>query len=603
MSFAYLINWQRTISGRDVKLANGNVASRILPIKIHDLDNEDNVILESELGGVLRAVDFIYRSPGVNRPLAITDNPDKNQNKTFYRDQVNKVANAVKEIVTALKKPSQNVRATGTKQTVTQHRQNKRLQSISLVILIIVIAGYFLHQQWTTNNEQPTLGKSIAVLPFVNLSNDAEQEYFSDGITEDIINLLAKLPNIKVIGPASAFYFKGRNEDSKVIGEKLGVGQLLQGSVRKEGNKIRVITYLINAQDGALLWSETYNRELEGILELQDDISKSLVNALQIKWLGKTGSDSSVVNPAAYAAYLQGRFYYEKNPSQTKTEDTNRAISYFKKSIELDSSFVLPLAYLTFSYLRVATTNRSAEFLEAKRCSNRALRLDGNSTRALIAAGDIAQSEYNLKLAKLYTDKALSKEPRDPFVLRNACGTYMFLNQPDKAIEYGKKSLLLDPFNFVAQYSLFQAYRNSGRYAESLKLFSQFQELGNPSFTNENRKYYEGLLLIDKGKAKEVIETFDDTHLEVKARAYLKLGLNDKAKELINKINDGHPPYGHQIALLYSSGQNSEEVRKWLEYSYAHGEFGFVYIVSNARNQQYWRESWFKELEKKVLMP
>jgi hypothetical protein len=163
--------------GRDIKLAGGNVASRILPIKIHELDEEDKSLLENELGGVLRSIEFIYKASGVNRPLKPNDERVENLNHTYYRDQVNKIANAIKEIIGGLKNPS----------------------------LSIVIPTWKDSSPVSRSNPEPF--ESIAVLPFANMSSDPEQEYFSDGISEEIINMLAQVPGLKVAGRTSAFSF------------------------------------------------------------------------------------------------------------------------------------------------------------------------------------------------------------------------------------------------------------------------------------------------------------------------------------------------------------------------------------------------------------
>ena len=129
------------------------------------------------------------------------------------------------------------------------------------------------------------LDKSIAVLPFVNMSNDPNQEYFSDGLSEGLLNLLSKIPELKVIGRTSSFSFKGKNEDLSVIGEKLGVAHILEGSVQKEGNKIRVTAQLIRTADGFHLWADKYDRDLKGIFKLQDEIAGAVVKQLKLKLL------------------------------------------------------------------------------------------------------------------------------------------------------------------------------------------------------------------------------------------------------------------------------------------------------------------------------
>ncbi len=162
---------------------------------------------------------------------------------------------------------------------------------ISIIVVALLIAGYFLKNFFTTQksnqniNTSEAIDKSIAVLPFVNMSDDKEQEYFSDGLSEELLNLLAKVPELKVIGRTSSFAFKGKNEDLRSIAQKLGVAHLLEGSVRKDGNKIRVTAQLIKANDGSQLWRDSYDRDLKSIFQLQDEIAKIVVQQLKLKLL------------------------------------------------------------------------------------------------------------------------------------------------------------------------------------------------------------------------------------------------------------------------------------------------------------------------------
>ncbi|MCE2956877.1 MAG: hypothetical protein LW841_06955, partial [Flammeovirgaceae bacterium] len=178
--------------GRDIRLSNGNVASRILPIKIHDLDAEDQAILEKELGGALRAVEFIFKSAGVNRPLHASDKREENFNRLFYRDQINKVANAIKEITNGMRNP-------GIRNVVSLKNSTNQ----------------------TVAEENEGSNKSIAVLPFTNLSQDAAQEYFADGITENILNQLALNSTLRVISRTSIARYKNSGKAVPEIAREL----------------------------------------------------------------------------------------------------------------------------------------------------------------------------------------------------------------------------------------------------------------------------------------------------------------------------------------------------------------------------------------------
>ncbi len=191
------------------------------------------------------------------------------------------------------------------------------------------------------SNHEPF--ESIAVLPFSNMSSDPEQEFFSDGISEEIINMLAQVPGLKVAGRTSAFSFKGKNQDLRLIGEQLNVNHILEGSVRKSGNKIRITAQLIKVADGYHLWSEKYDRELEDIFDIQDEISIAILNAIKIKLFG--AAKEAVLkkytdNPEAYQLYLQGRFYINKLAS---ADGLNKAIEYFKAAIKIEPDYALSL--------------------------------------------------------------------------------------------------------------------------------------------------------------------------------------------------------------------------------------------------------------------
>ena len=326
--------------GRDIKLSNGNVASRILPVRIHDLDVEDKSLVEAELKAVLRPIDFIYKSSGVNRPLKSNDDKTENLNHTYYRDQINKVANAVKEIITALKHPA--TKAIENKKKVSSSNKpasfpKKRVAIAVICLMILLVPAYsFSRFRRGANEEVAKIDKSIAVLPFADMSPHHDQEFFGDGVAEEIINALTQVNDLKVIARSSSFQFKGKNEDLMNIGEKLKVATVLQGSVRKSNNKLRITAQLIKTSDGVQLWSKTFDRSPDDIFKVQDEIARAVVDGLKITLSNDLKSTSQASkNNEAYNLYLQGRYLYERSGQRA---DTENALSYFTRSIQIDSS-------------------------------------------------------------------------------------------------------------------------------------------------------------------------------------------------------------------------------------------------------------------------
>src|SRR5664280_1889314 len=246
--------------GRDIRLAGGNVASRILPVKIHDLDEEDKKLLENELGGVLRSIEFIYREAGVNRPLKPYDDAKENLNRTNYRNQVNKVANSIKEIITAIKKPNQQDRGISREVSKPKPESPKKLKPkiirASLLVLVLIAFGYFFVPKLSKNSD--LVEKTIAVLPLRNLSNDTTQLLFYDGFMEDILNNLQKVKSFTVRPRTSSYQYRDTKKSTSIIGRELSVNYLVWGSVGREGNNLKIRVTLTDAKADKQVWSKDY---------------------------------------------------------------------------------------------------------------------------------------------------------------------------------------------------------------------------------------------------------------------------------------------------------------------------------------------------------
>src|SRR5437868_11392055 len=223
---------------------------------------------------------------------------------------------------------------------------SKRKFAAFIIGVAMIAAGLFAYQFLRAPKSTTALGasnKSIAVLPLLNESGDPKDEYFSDGLSEELIAALAQIRELKVIGRSSSFRFKERKEESKTIGEKLGVTSLLEGTVRKQGERVRIVAELINAADGIELWTRTFDRELKDIFAVQQEIAAAVASSLKVTLLGgneRPSTDSATQNIEAHNAYLLGHYHFQRR----NIEDYRKAVSHFDEAIRLDPQYALAYA-------------------------------------------------------------------------------------------------------------------------------------------------------------------------------------------------------------------------------------------------------------------
>jgi TolB-like protein/lipoprotein NlpI len=336
--------------GRNVKLRNGNVASRILPIKIHDLDSGDLELLETELGGKLRAIEFIYREPGVNRPLKVSDKKADNQNHTDYSNQINKVANAIKEIITAIQSPEQPKAAAVPPTKISQPSKpaNKKFGIATLVIVLLLVAGYFLYQKTGPAGGNDNSSRSIAVMPFENMSGEADA-YFTKGVTEDILTQISKIGGLRVLSRFTLKDYDAKGKSIQEIGKELGVDYLLTGSIRREGDNLRIACQLVQVNPEKETWAENFDKRMDDVFAIQHDVAMQVAKYLKTTLSPEQKNNIAQIpteNITAYNYYLKGREEYSKlEPAAMKV-----AIGYFKEALALDPDFALALAGLADAY-------------------------------------------------------------------------------------------------------------------------------------------------------------------------------------------------------------------------------------------------------------
>ncbi|HTF20906.1 MAG TPA: hypothetical protein VK658_22685 [Chryseolinea sp.] len=412
--------------GLKIKLANGNVASRILPVCIHDLEAEDKRLLEAELGGPVRGVEFIYRSTGVVRPLKSIEEDNKaNINHTFYRDQINKVARAVKELIIGIQNPiisPGEIRIVKAPNSIkASSRKKYGLLASAIILLGIVSFGYYYLGGFGIKFASAA-DKSIAVLPFVNMSNDPEQDYFSDGISEDILNHLTKIADLKVKSRTSTLQYKGTQKAITEIGDELAVGNVVEGSVRRIGNKIRVVVQLIDAKTDVRLWSESYDREVKDVLALQSEIAIEIANALEAKLTEterKNIQKESSQNAVAYDYFLrarEGRFWFNGSKAELET-----IIQMVNRAIKLDPNFSQAYALKARAWYNLRTFGITQKLWQdsALYYSSKAIATDPSSPDGYIVQANVFRYLGKIKEAEEATFNAYQLAPNNADALRS----------------------------------------------------------------------------------------------------------------------------------------------------------------------------------------
>src|SRR5213595_255530 len=374
-----------------------------------------------------------------------------------------------------------------------------------LVAAMAVAVPFYWHRNLTTSSPPE---KSIAVLPFLDLSETKDQEYFCDGMSEEILEALAKVEGLRVVARTSSFSFKGKSVNARKVGEKLNVENVLEGSLRREGNRVRVTAELINTRSGFHLWTETYDRQLEDVFALQDEITRSIVDALKIK-LAVSLPAHEQRNIEVYDLYLQGLYFSNKSSE----EDLRRALSFFQRAVEKDPTFarawtgiskvwyfladvyVKPLdAYPTSkeaALKAIALDEKDAEahcyLSEAKRVLDwdlagadaelkRALELDPNSAPAHFFSVLVPHFRGELKDGLRLILEAEKLDPVSPITSYVATAAYLANNRIDDAIVEGQRTLQLDPNYFYLDSILAAAYREKGNFPEAIALYTQAEE-------------------------------------------------------------------------------------------------------------------------------
>jgi len=437
---------------------------------------------------------------------------------------------------------------------------------------------------------------SIAVLPFTDLSPEKDQEYFADGLAEELLNLLSRIQGLRVASRTSAFSFKGTKLDLPTVAQKLNVATVLEGSVRNAGKRVRVGAHLIQTASDSHLWSQSYDRELDDIFAVQDEIAQAVVEELRTALLGvkhdalasaqvkaevKAAVSGRGKDTKAYELYLQGRFHADR----FTREDAQKGIDYYTKAVALDPEFALAWACLARAYADQAAyawAPAPEAFERARAAAERSLQLNPDQAEGHAALGLCRlANDRNWRGAEASFRRALELAPGNVLVLRHAAILAACLGRNDESIALLKRAVTLDPLSVPAQRLLGRRCLYAGLLADAENAFQKTLEL-NPrgGFTH----YWLGMSQLENGRRERALAAFKREVNDVFRLLGIAVGehalghraeANTALRELMSKYADDA---AFQIAGAHSSIGDTDRAFEWLESAYTHRDPGLVEV-------------------------
>ena len=447
---------------------------------------------------------------------------------------------------------------------------------------------YFVLRRPPPPAAQPAAAEaSIAVLPLVNMSRDPDQDYFADGLAEELLDLLAKVPGLHVAARTSAFSFKGKNEDVRTIAEKLNVATLLEGSVRKAGDQVRITTQLINAKDGYHLWSETYDRKLTDVFAVQDEIARAVVTALKLKLLPGQEPNSKLhrtANPEVYTQYLLGKQFFNR----ATLDGYRRAAQAFEKALAIEPGFAPAWAGLAHATYWIADSGESAAAVadgqaRALVAAEKAVALAPDLAEAYVARGAIRSSiKWDWSGAQADFQRALALSPENAETERDYSNYVLRpLGRLQEAVAAGRKAVALDPLNSRSWTSLAALLVSAGQLPEARDAANRSLDL-NPE--QAFAAAWLGTILIQEGKPAEALQAFGRSTSEVfrltgVAVSQHELGHPQESQRALDTLIAGSShSAAYQIAGIYAWRGEKDRAFEWLERAYAQGDGGLTLL-------------------------
>lgn len=476
-----------------------------------------------------------------------------------------------------------------------------------LIVALALAAGWWFRDR-AKGPAPKVVEASVAVLPFVNMSEEKANEYFSDGLTEELLNVLAQVKGLHVAARTSSFQFKGKSEDLRVVAQKLNVATILEGSVRKTGNRVRITAQLVNATDGFHLWSNTYDRELNDIFAVQEDIARAVVTALKGTLLGKEAEVTKprATNAEAYNAYLQGRYFRDKGAKG----DLEKSVQYYRDALKLDPGFSSAWAGLADAITFQAVLHYlplEQSMLEARQAADRALQLDETLPEAYAALARIKNSyDWDWAGADKASRRALELMPGNVSALRAAANLARTLGRFDEAIALAQREIDLDPLNARSRNNLGRYYYYAGKLRQAEEASKKALEL-DPQLTPA-RTFLARIYLAQSryDVALQQIEQERDPFWRLfgLALVYSAIGRQEEAQTALSQlIKDYQSTGAYHIAAVYAFSGDTEAAFKWLDRAFKQRDPQLTTILGDPVLKKIESDPRYTALLKKLHLP
>jgi len=507
------------------------------------------------------------------------------------------------------------------RQAKVQLMQRRNVGLITTLALVAILAGgaaYYFGVRKAAPKGAPIPEKSIAVLPLVNSTGDPANEYFSDGMSEEFISSLSRLQDLKVVGRTSSFQFKDTKDNSKTIGEKLGVYYLLEGSVRKSADRVRIAVALIKSGDGTNVWSETYDRELKDIFAVQSEIAEAVAKQLKVALLGNNGQAAQLATAAtpsnqnveAYNALLQGNFYANRRTA----EDMRKAMGYYQEAIRLDPRYALAYAKLSSAASNLAlnygiATKEAQEAIAKARASVKsALDLDPNLAETHSAQGRILGIvDFNFAAAEAEMRRALDLAPQNSAVISSLAVLIARLGRLDEAVALQQQAIALEPLRTQSYLNLAIYLIALGRYDEAEAALRKAIALQPQAAQNYMALAILQILRGNSSAAVELAKKETDPFWRTYtlALAHFANGNRAEADAALKKlIDEDADDGGGQIAQVYALRKEPEKMFEWLEHAWATHDPGVTELLINSFLRAYKDDPRFIAFAQKIgVMP